>query len=102
MSATRPFSAALIALSFSSLYLFAGGLQTQALAQETPTTGPARFEDPAAFVYVLNSPGSNKVEITGYRADSRGMLTIVPGSPFSTEMTYGASIAVNQEFLFAT
>lgn len=104
--ATRPFSAALIALSFSSLYLFTGGLQTQAIAQETSqetsTTGPSRFEDPAAFVYVLNSPGSNKVEITGYRADSRGKLTIVPGSPFSTEMTYGASIAVNQKFLFAT
>jgi hypothetical protein len=70
----------------------------RAIAQETATSP----EDPAAFVYVLNSPGNNQVDISGYRAAGNGALTIVPGSPFTTEMTYGASIAVNQKFLFAT
>jgi hypothetical protein len=98
--ATRPFSASHIALSLSALFLLlAGCLLSQAVGQEATA---AQNREPAAFVYVLSSPGSNKVEINAFRAASNGRLSIAPGSPFPTEMTYGASIAVNEKFLFAT
>jgi hypothetical protein len=99
-AAARSFSAT-IALSISSLFLLTAGLLPQAVGQE-PSTFQSTVELPAAFVYVLNSPSNSKVEINAFRAASDGKLSIVPGSPFSTEMAHGASMALNQKFLFAT
>jgi hypothetical protein len=101
-AAARPFPAS-IALSISSFFLFllSGGLLPQAIGQEASTVESTPAE-PAAFVYVSSSPSNSKVEINAFRAPTDGKLSIVPGSPFSTEMAYGASMAVNQKFLFAT
>jgi len=98
-SATR-LSAARIAVSIS-LALLSAGLP-QATAQEDPSSGGNSAEVTAAYIYVLSNPSGRKVEINAYRATSGGRLSLVTGSPFPTEMAYGASIAVNETYLFAT
>jgi len=52
----------------------------------------------AAYVYVSTNPGGNTYQINGYSASSTGMLTEIPGSPFSTN---GVSyMALNSKWLF--
>jgi len=78
-------------------------LQAQAVAaQETPSTAESAATLPAAYVYVLSNPASNQVEINAYSAGSDGKLSVVPGSPFSTNLGYAGSMAVNKRYLFAT
>ena len=78
-------------------------LQAQALpAQESPSTAASTSNSPAAYVYVMSISSNNKVDIYAYSAASTGRLMRVAGSPFSTDLSYGASIAGNRKYLFAT
>ncbi|MCU1300260.1 MAG: hypothetical protein JWQ87_544 [Candidatus Sulfotelmatobacter sp.] len=108
--ATRPFCTALIVLSISASILLTGcgttaiaASQPQALAaQGTPAATVGVTNVPTAYVYVSNSPQSNKVEINAYSAASNGTLAKISGSPFSTGLEYGASMAAHGRHLFFT
>lgn len=71
--------------------------------------GLARFASaqtstsPSAYVYLINGVSKNTSELDGYRADSTGALTRIPGSPFwsSTSPNVGG-IALTAHWLFAT
>lgn len=58
---------------------------------------------PSAYVYLINGASNNTSELDGYRADSTGALTRLPGSPFwtSTSPTVGG-MALTAHWLFAT
>jgi len=89
-SATRRSPASLVALStLVILILIVCGASAVLQAQT------------AAYVYISSSPGSNVV-IDAYAAAATGKLTPVAGSPFSTNLGYGASLANNGKYLFAT
>lgn len=54
---------------------------------------------PVAFVYVSSNPSGTTYEINAYTAATDGRLTLVPGSPFASTVTY---LAVNGKYLFGT
>jgi hypothetical protein len=54
---------------------------------------------PIAFVYVSSSPSGSTYEINAYTAATNGKLTLVPGSPFASTVTY---LAANGKYLFGT
>lgn len=105
-SATRS-SFDVITLSLISALLIGWGatsaLQAQAVpAQESYSTAASPTNSPAAYVYVMSVSSSNKGNIYAYSAASTGRLMPVAGSPFSTDLAYGGSIAGNRKYLFAT
>jgi hypothetical protein len=111
MSATRLFPAALVAVStlIASILLTGCGAtsnltsQPQTLAaQGTPATSVGTATSPVAYVYVSDSPSSNKIDIRAFSATSDGRLAAVAGSPFSTDLSYAASMAANANHLFFT
>jgi hypothetical protein len=91
-SATRRSPAPFVAVSTLFILILVACGATAVLQAQTA---------PAAYVYVTSSPGSNMV-IDAYAAASNGKLTPVAGSPFSTNLGYGASLANNGKYLFAT
>jgi len=90
MKATVFFSST-AAILFSSILFLAG---CAGVAAPQAAAG-------SAFVYVLSNPGGNKVEINAFSANSNGQLTPVPGSPFATNLKFGAMTA-NRNYLFVT
>lgn len=73
-----------------------------ALAQqsaESATAATTSSTAPVALVYVAGTPkNSSTNDIVGFAASSTGVLTPIPGSPFSANVT---SMAVNGKYLFA-
>jgi hypothetical protein len=73
-------------------------------AVEFPQIASAQTStSPSAYVYLINGASNNTSELDGYRADSTGALTRLPGSPFwrSTSPNVGG-IALTAHWLFAT
>jgi len=73
-----------------------------AQAASSPTgvsnTAPG-ISSPVAYIYVANSPSSGRNQIKGYAAAPNGALATIPGSPFSSRVSY---IALNGGWLFGT
>lgn len=54
---------------------------------------------PVAYVYATSNIGGSNFVIDAFSADSKGRLTPVPGSPFSTDVEF---MALNGKYLFGT
>ncbi|MGD0987556.1 MAG: hypothetical protein ABR874_07085 [Candidatus Sulfotelmatobacter sp.] len=88
-------------LSLFAVATIASSVLASAQVQSSPTD--ATLENPgtspAAFVYVSSSPSSNTYQINAYAASTNGRLTVVPGSPFSTN---APGLASSSKYIFGT
>ncbi len=83
-----------------------GACASTVLASAQATTSPTEITDPTqaassrvAYVYVTSSPSSGNDQMNGYAVAANGSLTTIPGTPFSTPVSY---IALNGVWLFGT
>src|SRR5579863_8437445 len=89
-------------LSLALATTFASTVLASAQVTSSPTDGSNPIQagaSPVAYVYVSNSPSSDKNQINAYAAASNGTLSAVKGSPFPTSVSY---LAVNGKYLFGT
>jgi hypothetical protein len=86
----------LIGFATCLVTLFAAVEFTELASAQTTTSS-------SAYVYLINGVSNNTSELDGYRADSTGALTRLPGSPFwRTASPNVGGMALTAHWLFAT
>ncbi len=89
-------------LSLALAMTFASAVLVSAQVASSPTDGTNPIEpsaSPVAYVFVSSSPASGSNQVNAFAAASSGALAPIPGSPFSTDVSY---LAVNGKYLFGT
>ena len=107
--ATRSLSTLFVPLfTLSSMFLSgcgaasAAALPASVAQQGLPSVSNGTSNTLVAYLYVSKPASGGKVEIDAFSVSASGTLLPVSGSPFSTDLTYGASMVSNRSHLFFT